>query len=158
MIVSETILISKFNESEEKAYEYLIDNAANERQVGELVRLKELCLGNVKKYDYTSYRQDRNKTLLNKMGIDMNKLGISKTIKYNYIEPSAVFNKSDLSIVYLGEYDSSKIVCNDAYEKYKTLNLEDMAKDLHCVRLPSNEVISEIQIDNNKLVDYLSKE
>lgn len=39
MIISETILIEKFSESDDKGYDYLIDNAESDEQVSVLQSL-----------------------------------------------------------------------------------------------------------------------
>jgi hypothetical protein len=40
MIISETILIEKFSESDDKGYDYLIDNAESDEQVSVLQSLR----------------------------------------------------------------------------------------------------------------------
>lgn len=78
MIINETVLIEKFEESEEKLYDYLIDNAETDFQVNELLRLQELS----KPYEsaitqgdleYQAYLDDQSRTLMN-MGIDINRI------------------------------------------------------------------------------------
>lgn len=59
MIINETILIEKFSESDDKGYEYLIDNAENDEQVSVLQSLKSIyCLigDGITKEEYVDYR------------------------------------------------------------------------------------------------------
>lgn len=59
MIINETILIEKFSESDDKGYEYLIDNAENDEQVSVLQSLQSIyyLIGNgITKEEYVDYR------------------------------------------------------------------------------------------------------
>jgi len=59
MIISETVLIEKFSESDDKGYDYLIDNAENDEQVSVLQSLQSIyCLigDGITKEEYVDYR------------------------------------------------------------------------------------------------------
>lgn len=59
MIISETILIEKFSESDDKGYDYLIDNAESDEQVSVLQSLQSIyyLVGNgITKEEYVDYR------------------------------------------------------------------------------------------------------
>lgn len=59
MIISETVLIEKFSESDDKGYDYLIDNAENDEQVSVLQSLQSIyyLVGNgITKEEYVDYR------------------------------------------------------------------------------------------------------
>lgn len=42
MIVNETVLKEKFRESDSKAYDYLLDNAENDKEANEIIKLQEM--------------------------------------------------------------------------------------------------------------------
>lgn len=59
MIISETVLIEKFSESDDKGYDYLIDNAENDEQVSVLQSLQSIyyLIGDgITKEEYVDYR------------------------------------------------------------------------------------------------------
>lgn len=59
MIINETILIEKFSESDDKGYDYLIDNAENDEQVNVLQSLQSMyyLIGDaITKEEYVDYR------------------------------------------------------------------------------------------------------
>ena len=59
MIISETVLIEKFSESDDKGYDYLIDNAENDDQVSVLQSLQSIyyLVGDgITKEEYVNYR------------------------------------------------------------------------------------------------------
>lgn len=59
MIISETVLIEKFSESDDKGYDYLIDNAENDEQVSVLQSLQSMyhLIGDgITKEEYIDYR------------------------------------------------------------------------------------------------------
>ena len=59
MIISETVLIEKFSESDDKGYDYLIDNAENDEQVSVLQSLQSIyyLVGDgITKEEYVNYR------------------------------------------------------------------------------------------------------
>lgn len=59
MIINETVLIEKFSESDDKGYDYLIDNAKNDDQVGVLQSLQSIyhLIGDIiTKEEYVDYR------------------------------------------------------------------------------------------------------
>lgn len=67
MIIDEDILIEKFNISEEKGYDYLIDNAETDEQIDKLIHLQDSAKRFLNDTQYNQYLKERCSLL-----IDMN--------------------------------------------------------------------------------------
>lgn len=81
MIVNETVIKEKFEQSDDELYEYLIDNAETDEQIEQLQRLQKLyepynypnCAITQGDLEYQAYLDDQSRTLMN-MGIDINRI------------------------------------------------------------------------------------
>lgn len=73
MIINENVLLEKFEESEDKGYDYLIDNAETDEQIENLLRLQELANGVVDAVTCQDYVSRRN-IILGAIGVNISLL------------------------------------------------------------------------------------
>lgn len=73
MIINEGILLEKFEESEDKGYDYLIDNAETDKQAEDFLGLQELANSIIDAQSCNKYINRRN-IVLEEIGVNISLL------------------------------------------------------------------------------------